>query len=44
METSKHIQKYKYVNPELHLVSAEHLFGIRELRAKLSIAFEETLV
>ena len=42
-ETSRQLMKYeKFVNPELHLVSADHFFGIRELRTRIAIAFEDT--
>lgn len=41
-DTTGQLQKYrKFVYPQLHLVSAEHNFGITELRAKIGIAFEE---
>jgi len=42
-ETSRQLMKYeKFVNPELHLVSADHFFGVRELRTRIAIAFEDT--
>ncbi|TNV77125.1 hypothetical protein FGO68_gene9294 [Halteria grandinella] len=44
-ETSRHIQKYVakgFVNPEIHLTCAEHFFGVKELRARIGVAFEES--
>ena len=42
-ETSRLLMKYdKFVNPELHLVCSDHFFGIKELRTRIAIAFEET--
>jgi hypothetical protein len=29
------------VNPELHLICSDHYFGIKELRARIGVAFEE---
>ena len=44
-DTSRQIMRFdKFVNPELHLTAAEHGFGVKELRARIGIAFEENLV
>jgi hypothetical protein len=32
------------VYPDIYLTAAHHHFGIKELRAKIAIAFEETLI
>lgn len=41
-ETSRQLAKYnKFVNPEIHLVCSDHFFGIKELRARIGIAFED---
>ena len=40
-ETGNFIQKYNYIFPEVHLTSAKKDFGLKELRAKVAIAFEE---
>ena len=40
-ETGNFIQKYNYILPEVHLTSAKKDFGLKELRAKVAIAFEE---
>lgn len=43
-DTTSKLQKYnKFVYPMVHITSAEHLFGISELRAKIGIGFDETL-
>ncbi|CDW75696.1 gtp-binding protein [Stylonychia lemnae] len=41
-DTTGQLQKYrKFVYPEVHLTSADHMFGIKEVRAKIGIAFED---
>lgn len=43
-ETSRQLLRYKHVNPELHLVCSNYFFGIKELRTRIGIAFEDSLV
>jgi len=43
-ETSRLLLRYKHVNPELHLVCSNYFFGIKELRTRIGIAFEDSLV
>lgn len=41
-ETSHQLLKYShFVNPKLHLVCSHHFFGMKELRARIGIAFDE---
>ena len=41
-DTSRQLQRYShFVNPEIHLTCAEHYFGVKELRARIGIAFED---
>jgi hypothetical protein len=40
-ETSLALAKYDYfVKPEIHMVSANYGFGIKELRARVALGFE----
>ena len=34
-KTSREMQRFKNVKPEIYLLSAKHMFGIQELRARI---------
>lgn len=38
-KTGMEIQRFKNVKPEIYLVSAKHMFGIQELRARILMHF-----
>ena len=41
-ETSRQLQKYShFVNPEIHMCCSDHFFGMKELRARIGVAFED---
>ena len=38
---SAQLLKYNYfIKPEIHLISARHSFGIKDLRSRIAVAFE----